>query len=216
MFKDFMKSIFNEEVDLDEELEEEVVEDKKEVEEKPEPKPESEPKLEPEVKEEPVVVAPEPTQVSFTPVQPAPVAQPESSFMDLSVDDVAKEEPLAPSHSTYHYDRKKLHKPVRRSTPEVEYQAVISPIFGNQDEKEKDFSKVHDAIRLEQPLSDPSFEQVISPMYGSDLPTVKPLEEVPMKNPGKAVEVQTEIIDLSEMLDKPKDKTAKQDTLIKD
>ncbi len=225
MFKDFMKSIFSEDVDVDEEMvdENEIEEVKEEQIEEPK---EEEVKVEqpkevvvPEVKQEEVKPVAEPEvsfqELNFDTVQTASTS---SSFTDLTVDEVASEDRPRPQKKSreYHYDRKKLNKPGRRKQPEIEYQAIISPIFGNQEEEQKDFSKVHDAIRLERPVDDPSFEEVISPMYGQDLPEVKPMDDIPTMDPGKTNASKPEAIDLSEMLDKPANEKLTQKSLIKE
>lgn len=223
MFKDLMKSIFNEDIDIDEELE-----DEEEVEVEEQPKEESV-KVEEKKEESPFVnltVEPQVQQPVQQEVQPQPkvmnfeetFAQPvvnepvkSKSFVDLTVDDVSGQESRPSKKKAYHYDRKKLQKsPVRRNNGQnvsQDYQAIISPIFGNTEDEKKDFTKVHDAIRLEKPLYDPNFNEVISPMYGNDLPKQKQVESIPTQNPGSEEVAASQAIELSDLLGKPEKQT---------
>lgn len=221
MFKDLMKSIFNEDIDIDEELEdeEEVEEQPKEETVKAEEKKESpfanltvEPQVQQPIQQ--VVRQSQPKVMNFEetfaqPVVSEPVKS--KSFVDLTVDDVSGQERRPSKKKAYHYDRKKLQKsPVRRNNGQnvsQDYQAIISPIFGNTEDEKKDFTKVHDAIRLEKPLYDPNFNEVISPMYGNDLPTPKQVESIPTQNPGKEEVVTSQAIELSDLLGKPEKRT---------
>ena len=79
--------------------------------------------------------------------------------------------------------RKKLNKIGKRTQPDEEYSAVISPIFGNTNEEEKDYKKIHNAINLEKPVDDPEFVQVISPMFGNNVAGNIPVQSIPKKDP---------------------------------
>ncbi|UNT92551.1 hypothetical protein [Allobaculum sp. Allo2] len=49
----------------------------------------------------------------------------------------------------------------------IDYSAVLSPIFGNLPEDQKDVDAVHDAINLPEPQDHSDMIQIISPMYGT-------------------------------------------------
>ena len=82
------------------------------------------------------------------------------------------------SKNPYHFDRSKLGRK-RKQVDEMEYQAVISPIFGNMEDSQKQFDKVHDAIQLPKPENDTDLVEIISPMYGNNIPAPKPVESIP-------------------------------------
>lgn len=73
-----------------------------------------------------------------------------------------KQDPKKP----YKYDRSKNENSSSRRTPVTagDYQAVMSPIFGNAEESQKSHESVHNAIHLPKPDSD--MVQIISPMFG--------------------------------------------------
>lgn len=179
MIKDLMHAIFNEDVDVEEDetelAPEEVSESEATYTEPTIQVPVQEPKEDLKV-EEPISNE---TQ-SFETVQP--IKQTKSSFFSgLDVDDVASEEPIAHSYKPYKYDRKKGIK-VRRVTEDIEYQQIISPIFGNTEESKKQFNKVHDAITLPKPEDDgEGYSKIISPMFGVDLPSRKNNGSIPQK-----------------------------------
>lgn len=178
MLKDLMHAIFKE--DVEEEIEEtESKEGEKEVIE--------------EVHETITEQLPtkEETRAAFVMNQPIeqPVSEPvetivaetvqeESNgmFDGLDVDSIASK-PKRKS-SLYHYDRSKISRK-RKAVEEVEYQAVISPIFGNMEDSQKEFDKVHDAIQLPKPENDAELVEIISPMYGNHIPTPKPVDSIP-------------------------------------
>ncbi|WP_443669754.1 hypothetical protein [Holdemanella porci] len=87
-------------------------------------------------------------------------------------------------------------------------QPVISPIFGNVEDSEKEFDKVHDAITLNKP-EDEDFSKILSPMYGTYLPSMQPADSIPEYK----VEESKKNMNLSEMLEKPKKETNKQESL---
>lgn len=206
MLKDLMKAILNEDVELDEEEVEEV----------------QEPVKESEVKEEiftqpqvqPVNVYKEPEIETFKSIQPEPKKEVKSSiFSGLDVDNVSKRETRA-SSKPYKYDRRKMMK--LRTSEDMDYNPIISPIFGNVKEEKKAFDKVHDAIKLPKPEEDTAFIKIISPMYGSNIPEPKPVESIPKIKPEfKKKEEKSEpevTLSLSDMLEKPKkQKTAQED-----
>ena len=97
---------------------------------------------------------------------------------------------------------------VRRVAEDLDYQPVISPIFGNVEDSEKEFDKVHDAITLNKP-EDEDFSKILSPMYGTYLPSMQPADSIPEYK----VEESKKNMNLSEMLEKPKKETNKQESL---
>lgn len=210
MIKNLMKSIFSEEIELeDEELEE--VEPEKEIE---EPIKEAPVELAPIKKEQPVKEVKKVVQASL---QTKPIQEKKkSTFVTLDVDTVSKQD-KKPKRKVYHYDRTKMNKPVKpQKNLNYDYQSVVSPIFGNTADDDKQYDKVHNAIELEKPAVLDSFDQVISPMYGScPKPQKKeyiPKKEVVEEKKEKIEEyTQPEIIALSDILEKKK----KKDTSLK-
>ena len=81
------------------------------------------------------------------------------------------------------------------------YLQVLNP-------SEKEFDKVHDAITLNKP-EDEDFSKILSPMYGTYLPSMQPADSIPEYK----VEESKENMNLSEMLEKPKKETNKQESL---
>ncbi|MBB5183185.1 hypothetical protein [Catenisphaera adipataccumulans] len=211
MFKDLMKSMFKEDVDIEEELEddEEYPVDEVSVQ-APEKK---EPDIKADAAQSPAADAEkQPEIVNFDeipPVQPFQPEQPkkETGFMDIHADGYRPHNRRR--NSEYHFDRNKLKN---NSRTRSNYQAIISPIFGNTHDEDKDYSKVHDAIRLEKPLNDPNFKEVLSPMYGQDLPTVTKKQTVPKMDPKKEA-AKKQAVELSDMLEKPEKKTDAQQGL---
>lgn len=126
-----------------------------------------------------------------------PAAEPvkASIFSGLDMGDISKPEQKTESRQSntpYHYDRRKISKPMRRSTPDYEYEAVISPIFGNMEDDEKELEAIHDAVNLPRPTEELEMTSVISPMYGS----------------GKIAGIESEPVDHIPAY-QPKQKTAK-------
>lgn len=136
--------------------------------------------------------------------QPAPAPEEKPVFTGLSADG-KKPSKAKKGQSAYKYDRKKLAQARGTRTENPGYQAVISPIFGNMEETQKEFDKVHNAIDLPKPSADFVLVQVISPMFGNDLPGSKPVESIPAYNMNGQKEEypanpQTDYMDLSSML----------------
>lgn len=206
MFKDLMQAIFTEEVDADEE--ETVTEETKEE------------------KKETADSSGESTTVQPSQAEPAPVyqepqiqvfgnaekEQPQTTlFTGLDVDSIASEDPRPAKKKLYRYDRSKARQ-VRRPQEDLEYTPVISPIFGNMKESQKDTSKVHNAIDLNKPEQIEDYMTVISPMYG-DREELRPrLESIPKK---EVVTPQParEGLSLDDMLEKGEKYQTKQATL---
>ena len=218
MLKDLMHAIFNEDVEEDDE--EEVVEEPAKQEEvTPEPvevKPQLQVQEEEVVKTEPILkeaassIESDPENFMNSPIFEKAIIQPKQKkttiFQGLDVDSIAQEE-TKPKQKAYKYDCHKSVK-VRRVAEDLDYQPVISPIFGNVEDDKKEFDKVHDAISLQKP-EDEDFSQILSPMYGTYLPSMQPAKSIPEYK----VEDKKANMNLSEMLEKPKKETTQQASL---
>lgn len=217
MLKDLMHAIFNE--DVEEDYEEEVVEEPAKQEEgTPEPVVAQPQVLEDEevVKPEPILkeavssVETDPENFMNSPIFEKAIIQPKPKkttiFQGLDIDSIAQEE-AKPKQKVYKYDRHKSVK-VRRVAEDLDYQPVLSPIFGNVEDSKKEFDKVHDAITLNKP-EDEDFSKILSPMYGTYLPSMQPADSIPEYK----VEESKKNMKLSEMLEKPKKETNKQESL---
>lgn len=80
-----------------------------------------------------------------------------------------RQKPRQDPKKLYRYDRSKTESSSQnRRTPLTanDYQAVMSPIFGNAEESKKSKEAVHNAINLPKPDAGFDMVQVISPMYG--------------------------------------------------
>ncbi len=62
--------------------------------------------------------------------------------------------------------------------PRQEYSTVISPIFGNIADEEKNPRAVHDAINLPKSIEPGGIGQIISPMYGATTSTSQPVSPI--------------------------------------
>lgn len=62
--------------------------------------------------------------------------------------------------------------------PRQEYSTVISPIFGNMADDEKNPRAVHDAINLPKSIEPGGIGQIISPMYGATTPAPQPTSPI--------------------------------------
>lgn len=178
MLKDLMHAIFKEDVEdeLDENGEETIHE---EIEETQAPLQEETPILHtPPIVEQPIVENIENVHETYVNKEEAKEEAPASPglFEGLDVDSIASK-PKS-SKNPYHFDRSKLGRK-RKQVDEMEYQAVISPIFGNMEDSQKQFDKVHDAIQLPKPENDTDLVEIISPMYGNNIPAPKPVESIP-------------------------------------
>ena len=155
MLKDLMHAIFNEDVEEDDE--EEVVEEPAKQEEvTPEPVV-AEPQVQEEevVKPEPILkeaessIETDPENFMNSPIFEKAIIQPKPKkttiFQGLDVDSIAQEE-AKPKQKVYKYDRHKSVK-VRRVAEDLDYQPVISPIFGNVEDSKKEFDKVSMRLR---------------------------------------------------------------------
>ncbi len=209
MFKDLMHAIFDEDIE-DEELEE-VVEEQ--------PNQQEQVVVQPVVKDTSVSIdnvvkelEENPEGYKDSPIfEKAIIQKPEEKkstlFEGLDVDSISKEE-VKPKPKAYKYDRHKSVK-VRRVAEDLEYQAVISPIFGNVEDSKKEFDKVHDAITLTKP-EDVEVNQILSPMFGTHLPSMQPAKSIPEY---KVKENKSDSLNLTDMLEKSEKTVTKQATL---
>ncbi len=87
--------------------------------------------------------------------------------------DVRAEQDPQPNNTPSHTSRTPLSRRSNRQNvqPRQEYSTVISPIFGNMADEEKNPRAVHDAINLPKPIEPGGIGQIISPMYGAATPT---------------------------------------------
>ena len=211
MLKDLMHAIFKEDVE-----DEDVVEEKEEVVEEPTNQPVEEdryvrPQPQPFVMEEQPVQVPVQPQVQ---VQPEPQIDEEemkrsSIFNGMDIETISAR-PVRRHGAAYKFDRSKINK-IQDSS---EYQAIISPIFGNLEDEKKEFDKVHDAIQLPKPDEDFTFVQVISPMYGNDIPAAKPVSNIPVYDVPSTLQSESKkTMDLSELLEKKEEKKTTQQSL---
>lgn len=191
--KDMMKSFLFETVDSIEDDDEDVVEET--TEEPVEEQPAAAEPVSPAVHETP---APAVQPAVLEPVTPAEVdrqandflastsRKPESSLF------AGVEETLSPStNSSSQTARSHAKKTEAKKAPAkarkgasrkdktafIDYSAVLSPIFGNLPEDQKDVDAVHDAINLPEPQDHSDMIQIISPMYGT---TPKPKKRAPL------------------------------------
>ncbi|WP_230268314.1 hypothetical protein [Allobaculum fili] len=187
--KDMMKSFLFETVDSIEDDDEDVVEET--TEEPVEEQPAAAEPVSPAVHETPAPAV-------LEPVTPAEVdrqandflastsRKPESSLF------AGVEETLSPStNSSSQTARSHAKKTEAKKAPAqarkgasrkdktafIDYSAVLSPIFGNLPEDQKDVDAVHDAINLPEPQDHSDMIQIISPMYGT---TPKPKKRAPL------------------------------------
>lgn len=197
-FKDMMRSFLFETVDP--EIDENEV-DTQPLEEEPKPAA--------PVQSAPVQT-PEYMPVSAPVVEPAPQAQltrdlyveptvKAAAKEDLPVadllDDFSEEEPSRKASKAKAKTRTAMRKPSRhagkpvREPGNADYSTVLSPIFGNMPEAQKDHGKIHDAINLPEPQDTSDLIRVISPMFGNNIQTRKskapakeaePAEEAPV------------------------------------
>lgn len=207
MLKDFFKNMFADDDDFDdEEFEDEDYDEideeedeEKEVEETPvsTPAPASEyvaPALnnyrQSDAASQPLFTQPKAMPDTLANMHTEPEEK-KTSFTGLSIEEVdgtaapKRSQKPKTSNTPYHFDRSKLTGAKTSSAPKPrtdrsEYQAVISPIFGNVHDEEKEFDKVHDAINLPHDTVSSSLTGVISPIFGTRIPNNEtPVEEIP-------------------------------------
>lgn len=223
MFKDLMKSIFSEEIDIDEAVE--AHEEAKKVK-KAEAKKRKEEKKEEKIKfEETKAVSPiikqEKKKEMYERVEQPILSKPvieekKSEFMTLDVDQVTSQKKK--KNKTTSYTNRAKPTPVIK--PQVnknyDYQTVVSPIFGSAIKYSKNNKQTSEPVKLEKKAETKSFDQVISPIYGSNYPKKKKKQAyIPKKEVKEQEYNEPEIISLSDILEKKKkdDSSLKQEKL---
>ena len=182
-FKDLMKAFLYEDIDEEEDVVEEEV--------KPaaapsapvsQPAPAATVHLTEQAMPAPAEVLKTATASNIAPAQPVIQDVQTSIFEGLDMEDISRPEDEAPvKKSAYHYERRKVSQPARRASAGTgdDYQAVISPIFGNVSEDHKEFNAIHDAINLPKPEDGFEMTTIISPMYGNSVPAAAPVNSIP-------------------------------------
>lgn len=177
-FRDLVKNILYEDVEEEEEVEE------------------------PEVQVKPVKTRPAVQKTEQTETIVAKEPAKTTMFGELSMESVSSPDGSAPVRPAGKQQAARKPYLESRRNPNREYQAVLSPIFGNMEEDEKDLASVHDAIKLNKPNEEFDLVRVISPIYGTQVQTPAPK---PAPEPKESVEVQEEepeTIDLKTFLAK--------------
>lgn len=104
------------------------------------------------------------------------------------IDDVI-EEPTEPQKSEPSRIRKAMQAQREKNRfARQDYSSVISPIFGNVSEDERDVSMLHDAINLPKPVDTLEMIEIISPMYGSKAPAAPARKKVQPVSAPKAAQ----------------------------
>ncbi len=215
MFKDLMKSIFSEEIDIDEAVEAQEEEKKAK---KEEAKKRKETKKEESAQKEQVqsvspIIKQEKKKEMYEhkeqPILSKPIIEEnKTQFMTLDVDQVTKQPKK---------NNKKISKPNRvKAQPMIkvqkninyDYQTVVSPIFGSAIKQSKNQEPTNEVVKLETKSEIKSFDQVISPIFGSDYPRKKNIKKesayIPKKEVKEQEYIEPEVISLSDILEKKK------------
>lgn len=184
-FKDVMKSFLYETVEDDELEEEEEVSTpertlpnflkrKTPTEETPQPTAQTPAEtVQPEQPEQPVV------ETENLYVEPQVVAQPQSSqFLDAIEDVVETQEEKTTRPS---YIRPQVNRANRNTIIRQDYSSIISPIYGDVKEDQKDATLVHDAFNLTKPVDASEMTTIISPIFGAPQTTKQPIVKVDSK-----------------------------------
>lgn len=187
-FKDVMKSFLYETVEDDELEEEEEVSTPERTlpnflkrntptEETPQPTAQTPTETvqpeQPEQPEQPVV------ETENLYVEPQVVAQPQSSqFLDAIEDVVETQEEKTKRPS---YIRPQVNRANRNTIIRQDYSSIISPIYGDVKEDQKDATLVHDAFNLTKPVDASEMTTIISPIFGAPQTTKQPVVKVDSK-----------------------------------
>lgn len=184
-FKDVMKSFLYETVEDDELEEEEEVSTpertlpnflkrKTPTEETPQPTAQTPAEtVQPVQPEQPVV------ETENLYVEPQVVAQPQSSqFLDAIEDVVETQEEKTTRPS---YIRPQVNRANRNTIIRQDYSSIISPIYGDVKEDQKDATLVHDAFNLTKPVDASEMTTIISPIFGAPQTTKQPIVKVDSK-----------------------------------
>ncbi len=182
-FKDMMKNFLYESVEDDELEEEEPVSSAPAPKAQPAPQPAAQPVAAPAMHPAQEVEAVEQTSPVDRYLINQDQQQASGSFLS-DIEDVvlADQQPAPRAKKGVRPARAAKHAAPARQNPRMDYSAVISPIYGNMSNAEKDVTKVHDAINLPKPEDSLDMVEVISPMYGSSKPAPQPRK---LQNPAK-------------------------------
>lgn len=100
-------------------------------------------------------------------VEPQVSAQPQSGQFLSAIEDVVEEKPK-PSRTRQ--SRPQINRANRANVIRQDYSSIISPIYGDIKEEEKDTNMVHDAINLTKPVDASEMTAIISPIFGTREP----------------------------------------------
>lgn len=221
-FKDVMKSFLYETVEDDElEEEEEVSQPERTLpnflkrntqkEETPQPTVETTAVETTPVQSEQTSVAPENLYV-----EPQVVAQPQSGqFLD-AIEDVVETKPQEKTRSSI--IRPQVNRVNRNTIVRQDYSSIISPIYGDVKEDQKDATLVHDAINLTKPIDSSEMTTIISPIFGAPQATKQSVVKVDSKRkaaprkeaePVVTVSKESSSSDLASFLSRPAGQQAK-------
>ena len=112
-------------------------------------------------------------------VEPQVVVQPQSSqFLDAIEDVVETQEEKTTRPS---YIRPQVNRANRNTIIRQDYSSIISPIYGDVKEDQKDATLVHDAFNLTKPVDASEMTMIISPIFGAPQTTKQPVVKVDSK-----------------------------------
>lgn len=112
-------------------------------------------------------------------VEPQVVVQPQSSqFLDAIEDVVETQEEKTTRPS---YIRPQVNRANRNTIIRQDYSSIISPIYGDVKEDQKDATLVHDAFNLTKPVDASEMTTIISPIFGAPQTTKQPVVKVDSK-----------------------------------
>lgn len=165
-FKDVMKSFLYETVEDDEFEEEEEVSTQQPI--STTPASTIQPEVEPQPVNEMPATMPEPN-VPAQPelyVEPQVVAQPQSGQFLNAIEDVVE---VAEKEKANRFKgvRAQVNRANRNVVVRQDYTSIISPIYGDVSEDQKDATLVHDAINLTKPIDSSEMTTIISPIFGA-------------------------------------------------
>lgn len=149
-------------------------------------------------------------------VEPQVVAQPQQSqFLD-AIEDVVETKPQEKTRPSY--VRPQINRANRNTIVRQDYTSIISPIYGDVKEDQKDATLVHDAINLTKPLDSSEMTTIISPIFGAPNQTKKPVVKADTKRkaaprkeaePIVTVAKESSSADLADFLSRPAGKATK-------
>lgn len=118
---------------------------------------------------------PQNLEAYYTPPKVSVPAQNQQGFLDR-IDAAGPVEPARKESGSSKTNRTRPVRPAKPQPARQDYSTVISPIFGNLPDDEKDPEALHDAINLPKPADGMDMVEIISPMFG-----MSPAE--PRRNP---------------------------------